>query len=213
MKKTPLGIYLIIYLIIILFISTGCDIEPSEYNPKSKGWELLASGIVSSAYFDFTENKKTYLIKFAGGPQIKTNRFYNFNDIKIKDKGSIYKWKGDLRDNYYYMWVPDNNIVTNTSPKNKETTQTLISNKIIDNTEMSNKTIDDTKMSIKYEWQNVKIKLPPFYQTVLIKFKNRIVTTAYYTQMNVWKSEIDKKKMSGGIPLKNVVQWKLVDLE
>ena len=196
MKKTLSTIC----LMTILFICIGCDLKPSEFDPKSKGWELLISGIVDEVCFAITENKKIYIIKFKESSQIKVNRFHNFHDIKEQDKGSVYKWKGDLRKGrYYYMWCPDDNI--DIPPENKKIAQTS-----------TPKIVYDISIA-KYKWQNVKTKLPSFYQTVLVKLENNLVTTAYYTQRNIWKAEIDKNKMSGGMPLKNIIQWKLVDLE
>jgi len=196
---------LIICLIMISFICIGCETEPSEYDPKSKGWELWISGVVDEVYVTAITNKRTYVIKFKKKSQFTMDHFYNFEEIKEKTKGSIYKWTGCLKETHYYMWVPSNDV------DNKEK-QSIISKTVIDPIKSVNNT-EVLKPLTKYEWQDIKVKLPSFNQTVLVKFKNKLVTTAYYTQMGVWKAEVDRKKMSGGISLKNIVQWKSVDLE
>jgi hypothetical protein len=61
-------------------------------------------------------------------------------------------------------------------------------------------------------WQNISNN-PTVYQTVLVKFKNGLTTTAYQTKTGDWKADINRDKLSGGIPLKEIVQWKTVNLE
>ena len=79
MKKTLLGIY----LIIILFICIGCE-KPPEYDEKSKGWKLWVSGIVDKTSIKIDGNKRTFVIEFKGDLEFKSKSFYNFEEIKEK---------------------------------------------------------------------------------------------------------------------------------
>lgn len=202
MKKTLLAIY----LITILFICTGCGKEPPEFDSKSKGWELWASGIIDKISTKIDGTKRTFVIEFEGDLRFESKRFHNFEDIKKKTKGSVYRWSGF---NTYYMWVPNENIDVSSIKEIKQPIRPIMPKTIIP-------TINNTKILmplIRYEWQNIRSKQPPFEQTAIIKFKNGLITIAYYKRPGIWKAEIDRNKMSGGIPLKNIVQWKLVDLK
>jgi len=210
MKKTSLAIY----LIVILFICIGCE-DPPDYDSKSKGWELWASGIVDKISIQISGTKRTFIVEFEGDLKFKSSHFYNFEEIKEKTKGAIYRW---ANLNTYYMWVPSKEFIA--FPKN-ERKQPIIP-KIITSTiepisiepiKSITPIINNTKILTLSKWQDIALKLPPFNQTAIVKFENGLITIAYYERPGMWKAEINRKKISGGIALKNIVQWKVIDLK
>jgi hypothetical protein len=194
-------ILLIISLITTMFIGLNCDRGPTEYDPKAKGWKFWVSGVVNKTNIKIERSRRTFIVEFVGDLKVEVLRFYNFNDIKVGQFGSIYKWPSGYDQ---YMWVPGDT--------NEQKTSTPISTLKTEPT--PEQIIPPPAIPIlKSTWEEANSTLPTPYQTVLIKFKNGIVTTAYCTQTKEWKAEIDKEKLSRGIPLKDVIQWKLVDLE
>lgn len=141
--------------------------------------------------------------------------------VQAGSTGTLYKFTKYNADdiNGWFQWVPKNSVASTTSPKNINTKEpegglsiVVKSGKFYEGDTKTKKIEKVVSPPKKYNWQSL-MSPPPSYQTVLIKFKNGLCTTAYYTPTGDWKSEMDRKKLSGGIALKEVSQWKFVDLE
>jgi hypothetical protein len=201
----------ILFILILLSITifSGCDDTDINFDPTSPGWELWGTGIVSDLKIESRGSaSRTFTIIFLGGQEIKTNRiFKNFNEIQKGMKGSIYKL--ETFTHTYFLWEEEKSITQKsksapTKTVNEETKKEIKQIEIETNTPL--------KKIIVYEWQTALMP-PPTNQTVLVKFKNGIVTTAYYTNKGEWKAEVDKIKMSRGMALENILEWKFLNLE
>ncbi len=202
MKKMMMILMSVVALTII-----GCDSKPSDFDHSSDGWELWREGtierkkIVMEKYN--SSEKRMFVLEFVDGEDVKSSRFYKWDTIKEGDTGCLYCWDGQDCDNTY-MWVPKGGKAPTAPPQENRSKLAKQSR--------SDALIVQKKSVKTYDWQSLMTP-PPIHQTVLVKFDNGIVITAHYTTMGEWKSEIDKKKMSGGIPLKKIKTWKHVDLE
>jgi hypothetical protein len=219
MKKT----IMMTCLIMVMLPFMGCDSKPTDFDHRADGWELWREGQIERKKITMEKNgsgeERIFVLEFVNGEDVKSSRFHKWEDIKEGSTGHLYSWDGMDNDNTY-MWVSTGGVAPVASPKKKG--DVVILKTATDNRQETfikispgDLTADGNKLkfSVKiYNWQNIMIS-PPAYKTVLVKFKNGLVTTAYITSTGDWKSEMDRKKLSGGIALKEVSKWKFVDLE
>lgn len=180
------------------------------------GWELWREGTIERKKIVMEKNGtaevRKFVLEFENGEDVKSGRFHKWEDIKEGSTGHLYCWDGMDSDNTY-MWVSKGGVsVSSLKKKEKPKGGLFLTVKTGKFYSEDAKDEEVTPLPKRYEWHNL-VTSPPIHQIVLVKFKNGIVTTAHYTPMKEWKAEIDRKKLSGGIALKNVVQWKIVDLE
>ncbi len=208
MKKTLLTTC----LGMMLFVGIGCDSKPTTFDPMEGNWELWREGTIVRKKIEIktggTTEKRIFILEFKDGVDVKSSRIHEYSKINEGGYGRLYCWNGLDNDNTY-MWIPSDDVVDSSSKK--EVDPISVKDFIANMKPPTSKPIAIIPM--KYEWRSAQSYFPPYYQTVLIRFKDGIVTTAHYTQKKEWKAEIDRKKLSGGIALKNVKEWKLVDLE
>lgn len=209
MRKTILIICTITMLLI------GCETRPTEYDHKAKGWVLWASGLVDKANIIVKQNSRTFVVEFEGDLKVEGDDFYNFNDIVEGSYGSLYRWPTGV--GYVFMWVSEEeSSVAVKSIKGKKIgspiTPPLELEKALAARIKAKTAVKETAPT-KYEWYSANSYSPPYHQTVLIKFGDGLTTTAYYAPTKKWKSDINRRKMSGGIALKDVSHWKIIDLE
>lgn len=206
MKKTLLTIY----LVAIMCIGIGCKKSmPTEYNPKLIGWNLWASGVIDEFKIEMDGTKRIFVIEFADGSKFKSkgpgDEFYNWDDIKEKIKGSVYRWDKGF-SGYIYMWKSVENIkyIDTIFTPLKTAAKTFSTPAYVE--------LKATTPT-KYKWHNASIQYPAYGECVVIEFKNGTLTMGYYTRIKEWKADVDRTKMSKGQALKNVIRWKLIDLE
>ena len=212
---------LTICLAVAMFSIVGCDSKPTGFDHRDEGWELWKEGEIVRKKINI-ENQtsssanRIFVLEFKDGTDVKSSRFHEFEKVKENEIGKLYCWDGQDCDNTY-MWIKDGLAVYDISPKKKEDVLLKTTPKKAQETYIritsDSLTADGNKLSVKiYSWQGL-MSPPPAYKTVLVKFKSGLVTTAHITSTGDWKSEMDRKKLSGGIALKKVSQWKYVDLE
>ena len=204
-----------ICLAMVVLVGIGCDSKPTSFNHMEGKWELWREGTISRKKIEIdtsgTSEKRIFILEFKDGIDVRSTRVYEYSKINPPENGRLYCWNGLDNDNTY-MWVPSNDIVVDSLAKKKLDPSSILSMK------KSSTDIPTPKPPIviiptKYEWKSAQSYSPPYHQTVLIRFKDGIVTTAHYTQRKEWKAEVDRKKLSGGIALKDVKEWKFIDLE
>lgn len=230
MKKK---IFLTICLAAIMFGLVGC--EDPEWDHKSNGWVLWATGIVDTTRIQVINSTRKFIIEFEGDLKIEASNFHNFNDIKEKSKGSIYKY---VNFSTYYMWVPDEeyNGASGTVPvkkcKEELNEQTTIAKKKA----AFHKRADEITKRRKAEawmeradeivtgqqradeigtsWQKAnKIENLKANDLVLIQLDNGIVAIGFVTYDKKWKLSLNKDKYEYGRTLTNVLKWKRINLE
>lgn len=197
----PYKISISIIILMILFISGCVKIPPSTTETREETKKLESIPINKGTIVDITfiNGHDLTQIKFSDGGVVLCGYYWkNRKDIKIGQTGTLFVSNNHDKKHCHCQtcwWSWKENV------SNKETTKIIPT----ENKKQKANIIDG-------EWQSL-ITSPPEYKTVLVKFKNGLVTTGYITSTGDWKSEMDRKKLSGGIALKNVSQWKLVDLE
>lgn len=208
MKK----ITLTICLAMIMCIGVGCKNPTVEYDVETKGWELWATGVVDETRIEINGQVRKFIIEFVGDLKIEEQNFHNFNEVKEKMSGSVYRYsQRGFGGNYLYMWK-EGESVTPMSPPIK--VLDMFATRMKADTEEKAKINATTRATTlaEYKWHSAAHQPPTPGETVVIEFKDGLLTIGYYTRTKTWKTDVDRKKMSGGLPLKNVSRWKLVDL-
>lgn len=200
----------------VTMLLIGCDTPPPEYDHNMDGWTLWASGMVDKAFIDIDGKIRKFIVEFEGNQKVETNKFYNFNDIVDGTEGSVYKWPSPNTGDYF-MWVPrDESTSVKRSVVAKKLFDVLSPPPELEKALASRIKVDAATMEptpTKYEWHSATHQPPDTDQTVVLEFEDGLLTIGYYTRTKEYKSDVGRRKMSGGIALKNVVRWKLIDLE
>jgi hypothetical protein len=96
--------------------------------------------------------------------------------------------------------------------ENKELTKKGKQLKKIEDTSENKKVFSSRKIKeTPSTWVEVFRKLPPKDTVVLVKYTNGVITTAYVNFKNEWKLTTDKGRISGGVTLKSVSEWKTIN--
>lgn len=209
MKKTILTICAVTMLLI------GCETRPTEYDHKAKGWKLWASGTVDKANTIVKQNNRKFVVEFEGDLKVEGNDFYNFNDIVEGSCGSLYRWNTGV--DYIFMWVPaEDSTSVRKSIVVKKMIEALRPPSELEEALASRIEADAAtrrSTSAKHEWHSATHQPPDTDHTVVLEFEDGLLTVGYYTRTKEYKTDVDRRKMSGGIALKNVVRWKSINLE
>ena len=64
---------------------------------------------------------------------------------------------------------------------------------------------------LQNNWKRAETFKSEIQKTVLVRLNNNTIAMAYFTNKEEWKLDIYRNKMSGGVSLKNVVDWKEID--
>ncbi len=215
MKKMIFTIFTMAIISIVLLTMTGCETRPTEYDHKAKGWELWAGGQVDKANIIMHGTVRTFVVEFEGDLKVEGDDFYNFNDIVEGTNGSIYRWNTGVGS--VFMWVPTEG---STSVRKSVVVKRLIEalspppeleKALASRIEADAATKKPTPA--KHEWHSAIHQPPDADQTVVLEFEDGLLTVGYYTRTKEYKTDVNRRKMSGGIALKNVVRWKSINLE
>lgn len=200
MKRVDKITYLVLGFIVLCLIFGCLDGKPSSWNVKEEKWEVWKEGKIVSLK-DVKKGATVYAeITFTDGVSITMGAIKDQSRIGIGSTGMLYKHNFGNEDKIsWFQWINSEDTKAGIVKVKEEPIKDNIIEKITDPPK-------------RYDWQNI-ITSPPAYQTVLVKFKNGLTTTAYQTPTEKWKADTDRKKLSGGIALKEVSQWKFVDLE
>ncbi len=210
MKKT-----IMIMCLAAIMLLVGCDSKPLDFDHRTDGWKLWREGTIERKKIVMEKagastEQRWFVLEFVDGEDVRSTRMHDFDKMKEGETGVLYCWDGRDCDNTY-MWIAKEGVAS-VSPKKKSDgghALTIKTEKFYTEDDKVEEVIPPPK---RYGW-NTMASSPPIHQTVLVKFKNDLVTTAYYTPLKKWKAEVDRNKLSGGIALKDVVRWKIVDLE
>lgn len=197
-----------ICLAMVVLAGVGCRDTVPKYDPNKNEWKLWAKGVVEKAYIRTSSGTRNFTIEFVNSSDVfKNSTFLNFNDVKVGDRGCIYVWVGWEK---YFMWVPSDGIFN--SFAKKEADPISVKDFIADMKPTTPKP-PIVIIPTKYEWQSAVHQPPAFNKTVIIEFEDGLLTMGYYTRTKKWKTDVGRRKMSGGVALNSVARWKLVDLE
>ena len=206
---------------VAMIVLAGCKPEDDQWDVSEDCWEVWSQGIVTNIAEVLVKGSTKERIRytFDNGAIIEMGHIKNPGSVQAGSTGTLYKftlYNAD-DDDAWFQWVPDENAAISPQKKTSslmevETKEELLSNNTPEPRAFFAVEDGEVKVKTRHDWQGM-MPPPPVQQTVLVKFEDGLVTTAYYTRTKEWKAEIDRRKMSGGIALKNIVQWKIVDLE
>jgi hypothetical protein len=231
MKKSALMILLIVSMITI----AGCD--PEDWDVTSSGWQSWGEGTIAEKQYvkhPKLDSKRVICLDFANGDQVLVGKLYESAKVKTGQKGCLYKWTGgdSSRDyNCWFRWIPEEKPValTNTDTDGNERIVRELEAKIIVLEEKAK--LADTLQADgfqlgkihstpvveapvkKYDWKPTFRSLPKDHVIVLVRTEDGIVTTAHVNKKKEWKLETNRDKLSGGISLTNVKEWKEIDID
>ncbi len=204
-----------ICLAVVMCASIGCDSKPTTFDPLEGNWELWREGTIIRKKIEIetggTTEKRIFILEFKDGVDVKSTRIHEYSKINEGESGRLYCWNGLDSDNTY-MWIPDKSVVI-AIEEDPISVEDFIANMKKQDSIADMKESQIKVSSIKKQDWNRVGSPPPYHQTVLIKFKDGLTTTAYYTPTKEWKTDINRRKLSGGIALKDVAHWKFIDLE
>lgn len=209
-----------ICLAVVMCASIGCDSKPTTFDHLEGNWKLWREGTIARKKIEIrtrgTTEKRIFILEFKDGVDVKSTRIHEYSKINEGESGRLYCWNGIDHDNTY-MWVPvdpTNDVALLERIKKLAKEWKARENPPHKTFEVVQEPVAVAESEVKkQDWKNIKSGKPPFHQTVLIEFKDGLTTTAYYTPEKKWKIDTDRKKMSGGIALKDVAKWKFIDLE
>jgi len=176
-------------------------------------WELLETGEVTNV----EKQGSFYYIEFKYAGKIEFQRIIPNNLLLINkgEIGSLYKYNrfNAKSTNSWHQWIKDErktkintaNIVEKSNIIGRTTTLLKVKNET---------KVDETILKIIpkiNEWQRAEIYKPQPSKPVLVRLGNEIIVVAYFTIKEEWKLNFYRNKMNGGIPLRNVVDWKELD--
>jgi len=212
---------IVIMLLLVCFLSGCYDIKPTSWgiNNKDSRWEVWGKGtlFLKEKINHPTDGDKKIFKFIIDGESYVLGGIKDPGTIKVSQTGILYKNNFGKPDHYsWFQWV----ITEEGSNKLTEQPQednTAITQKIKDINEAEIKLkqeknkINALSKELQNSWKRAEIYKPSIYKVVLVRLDNEIITTAYFTNKKEWKLEFFKNKMNGGIPLRNVIDWKELD--
>ena len=187
----------------------GCCFNTPPTDPNSDPndlWTLYHSGTISKIdFFEGEGNEKYYWnsqFTFDDGMVIKMDRLESKHHPKIGEFGHLFV-DSRYKDNNHsqiqngdFKWI--RMIPVEPEPK-------ILSVKVAPEKQQ--------KETMNNSWKNPSIKMPIYGQPVIAKLKDGSFAMVYLNKKEEWKLDVNKNKISGGMSIRNVVEWKEVELD